>query len=57
MTLHTSDKSVLEPGNVVHCILGMWMQGWGIEVSETILETEKGNETLTRFPREIHVKS
>ena len=33
------------------------LEGWGIEVSETILVTEKGNETLTKFPREIHVKS
>ena len=57
ISLRPGDKSVLEPGNVVHCILGMWMQGWGIEVSETVLVTEKGNETLTRFPREIHVKS
>ncbi len=57
ISLRPGDKSVLEPGNVVHCILGMWMEGWGIEVSETILVTEKGNETLTKFPREIHVKS
>jgi Xaa-Pro dipeptidase len=34
----------------------MWMDGWGIEVSETILVTETGAETLTNFPREIHVK-
>jgi ectoine hydrolase len=57
ISLRPGDKTVLEPGNVVHCILGMWMEGWGIEVSETILVTEKGNETLTKFPREIHVKS
>lgn len=57
ISLRPGDKTVLQPGNVVHCILGMWMEGWGIEVSETILVTEKGNETLTKFPREIHVKS
>ncbi|WP_119268540.1 M24 family metallopeptidase [Taklimakanibacter deserti] len=57
ISLRPGDKTVLEPGNVVHCILGMWMEGWGIEVSETILVTERGNETLTKFPREIHVKS
>ncbi len=57
ISLRPGDKTVLESGNVVHCILGMWMEGWGIEVSETILVTEKGNETLTKFPREIHVKS
>jgi ectoine hydrolase len=57
ISLRPGDKTVLEPGNVVHSILGMWMEGWGIEVSETILVTERGNETLTRFPREIHVKT
>jgi Xaa-Pro dipeptidase len=57
ISLRPGDKTVLEAGNVVHCILGMWMDGWGIEVSETILVSEKGNETLTKFPREIHVKS
>ncbi len=34
----------------------MWMDGWGIEISETILVTETSHETLTKFPREIHVK-
>jgi ectoine hydrolase len=57
ISLRPGDKTVLEPGNVIHCILGMWMEGWGIEVSETILVAEKGNETLTKLPREIHVKS
>lgn len=57
ISLRPGDKSVLKQGNVIHCILGMWMDGWGIEVSETILVTATGNETLTRFPREIHVKS
>jgi len=56
ISLRQGDKSVLAPGNVLHSILGMWMDGWGIEVSETILVTETGNETLTRFPREIHIK-
>ena len=56
ISLRPGDSSVLKPGNVLHSILGMWMDGWGIEVSETILVTETGNETLTNFPREIHVK-
>ncbi len=57
ISLRNGDKSVLRQGNVLHCILGMWMDGWGIEVSETILVTADGNETLTSFPREIHVKA
>jgi Xaa-Pro aminopeptidase len=51
------DRTILRSGNVLHSILGMWMDGWGIEVSETILVTPAGNETLTKFQRDIHVKS
>src|SRR5205085_1903375 len=47
---------VLESGNVLHAILGMWMDGWGIEVSETILVAGRGCETLTEFPREVAMK-
>jgi Xaa-Pro dipeptidase len=57
ISLRPGDRTILEPGNVLHSILGMWMDGWGIEVSETILVTADGCETLTKFPREIHVKS
>ena len=56
ISLRAGDRTVLRPGNVVHSILGMWMDGWGIEVSETILVTERGSETLTDFPRAIFVK-
>lgn len=56
ISLRQGDGTILEPGNVVHTILGMWMEGWGIEVSETILVTSGGAETLTNFPREIFVK-
>ncbi len=53
ISLRQGDRHVLEPGNVLHSILGMWMDGWGIEVSETILVSERGCETLTEFPREV----
>lgn len=56
ISLRQGDKTELRPGNVVHAILGMWMAGWGIEISETVLVTAAGNETLTNFPRAVHVK-
>jgi Xaa-Pro dipeptidase len=56
ISLRPGDRTELREGNVIHAILGMWMQDWGIEVSETILVTGRGSETLTRFPREIRVK-
>lgn len=57
ISLRPGDKTVLKPGNVLHSILGMWMDGWGIEISETFLVTERGCKTLTNFPRDIHVKA
>ena len=56
ISLRAGDKSILTPGNTVHSILGMWMDGWGMEVSETILVTETGSETITNFPREVFRK-
>ena len=56
ITLRQGDKSVLQPGNTLHAIMGMWMDGWGIEISETILVTETGAECLTQFPRAIFSK-
>ena len=57
ISLRPGDETVLAPGHVLHAILGMWMEGWGIEISETILITESGCETLADFPREILVKA
>ena len=56
ISLRPGDETVLVPGHVLHAILGMWMEGWGIEISETILITDAGCETLTKFPREIFEK-
>jgi ectoine hydrolase len=56
ISLREGDETLLEQGHVLHSILGMWMEGWGIEISETILIADDGCETLTRFPREIFVK-
>jgi len=38
-------------------MIGMWMDGWGIELSETIVITDKGCDTLSTLPRQIHVKA
>jgi len=40
---------------VIHIILGMWMDGWGMELSETIHVRERDAVCLTEFPRKVHV--
>ena len=36
-----------------HLIGGMWMEGYGYELSESICVSSDGVETLTSFPREL----
>lgn len=57
ISLRQGDETVLQAGMTFHVILGMWQQGWGMELSETILVTRDGAECLTRFPRDIFLKS
>ena len=47
--------TILEPNITFHMIAGMWMDTWGIEMSESIRVTEKGYELFYNFPRELHL--
>ena len=56
MSLRPGDTTELEPGMTFHMIVGMWMDGWGFELSETFHVTAGGAECLTGFPRDLVVK-
>ena len=56
VSLRPGDRTVLEPGMTIHLIPGIWMEDWGIEISEFFLVTEQGAETFTDFPRKLFVK-
>ena len=50
------NEMVLVPENaVVHIILGMWMDGWGMELSETLHVTGAGCTKMTNFPQHVHL--
>jgi Xaa-Pro dipeptidase len=55
-SLRAGDLTVLEPNMTFHLMLGMWMEGWGFELSDTFRVTETGVELLADFPRELFVK-
>lgn len=57
ISLRQGDASVLEAGNTLHIILGMWLADWGYELSETVLVTERGATCLTDFPRDLFIKA
>ncbi len=55
ISFRPDDTTILPENAVVHIILGMWMDGWGMELSETIHVREKDAVCLTQFPRDVHV--
>ncbi len=54
-SLRKDDPTVLVPNMCFHMILGMWMDGWGFESSETFRITEKGAECFANVPRGLRV--
>ena len=55
ISFRPDDKNPLPENAVVHIILGMWMDGWGMELSETIHVRKNDAVCLTQFPRNVHV--
>ena len=52
-SLRPGDTTVLAPNMTFHMILGMWMDNYGFECSESFRVTESGCETLADFPRKL----
>lgn len=55
-SLRAGDRTVLEPGMTFHCIPAIWMESYGLTVSESFVVTEKGARTFSDFPRQLFVK-
>jgi ectoine hydrolase len=51
------DETVLRPGMTFHFMPGLWMDSWGLEITESILITEDGPaECFCDRPRRLVVK-
>ncbi|MGC0273846.1 M24 family metallopeptidase [Pseudactinotalea sp. Z1739] len=57
ISLRAEEQTVLAPGMCFHIIMGMWMEGWGYEMSESVMVTADGAEQLTDFPQGLTVKT
>lgn len=53
VSLRSEERSVIEAGMAFHVILGMWMDGWGYELSEPVVVTDSVPERLTDLPQEL----
>ena len=57
ISLRATDDSVLEPGMTFHFMPGLWMDTWGLEITESFVVVEDGpGEPLADVSRGIHVK-
>lgn len=57
VSLRADDTTVLMPNMTLHVMLGMWLDDWGMELSETVVITDSGVDCLTQFERNVHVVS
>jgi ectoine hydrolase len=58
ISFRPTDNTILEPGMTFHFMPGLWMEDWGLELTESILIVEDGPaETLTNYPRQLFVKN
>jgi ectoine hydrolase len=56
VSLRREETTELAAGMAFHTILGMWMDGWGYELSEPIVVTATGVERLTDLPHELTIR-
>ncbi len=56
MSLRLGDRSVLEENMTFHFMPGLWFDDWGLEITESIVITGTGAETLADVPRKLIVK-
>ncbi len=55
VSLRPGDKTILKPNMTFHMILGMWMDNFGFECSESFRITETGAKTFASFERKLFV--
>ena len=56
-SLQPGDQTVLEPNMTFHMIIGLWMDDWGFELSETFRVTDDMPEVFASVPREVFLKA
>jgi ectoine hydrolase len=57
ISLREEDETVLQPGMTFHFMPGLWMDDWGLEITESILIKDSGAaECFCDRPRKMFVK-
>ena len=57
ISLREEDQNILKPGMTFHFMPGLWMDDWGLEITEAILIAEDGAaQPFCNMPRKLIVK-
>jgi len=56
VSIRPGDKTILEENMTLHMIPGMWLDGVGMEISQSFVVTKHGFEELGDIPRKLFVK-
>ena len=56
MSLRAGDTTVLEANMTLHFMTGLWLDDWGLEITESIRITDGAPECLADVPRKLMVK-
>lgn len=56
-SLRTGDRTELEPNMTFHCIPAIWMEQYGLVISESFAVTERSADCFADFPRILLSKS
>ena len=58
ISFRSTDQTILQPNMTFHFMPGLWMQDWGLEITESILIRDVGPaETFADHPRTLFVKT
>jgi len=55
-SIRAGDKTALEEGMTFHCIPAIWLDTYGIVISESFVVTDKGAECFADYPRILFAK-
>ncbi|MGV6871887.1 M24 family metallopeptidase [Pseudochelatococcus sp. B33] len=52
-SLQSGDRTVMEENMTFHCIPALWLDKYGLVVSESFVVTQDGAKTFANYPREL----
>lgn len=56
MSIRSGDRTELQEGMTFHFMTGLWLEDWGLEITESIAISASGAECLASVPRKLVVK-